>query len=485
VLLTGSILIGLDLIGLFPASADAVAESRIRLCEMLAAQAAPAAQRNDLAAIRGALLVAANQNEDVLSAGLRASNGRLLAASRDHRMHWDPDRPEGSTSTHVRVPVFKDGARWATIEVRFMRAGPEGVLGTLWHRPLIRLVLLVSAVGFVVYLIYLRRTLRHLDPSAVIPARVRTALDVMAEGILLLDQDERIVLANAAFGARLGRSPDKLMGVKVSTLGWKRTSSPEALESFPWADSINLSLTSTGTTLRLETSPGELRVFVVNSSPVLDGWGRPKGAIATFDDVTELERKTVELEEALGMLEKSQEEIEHQNQELQVLARRDPLTGVANRRSFFAGLETQFAAARNRDQDLCCIMADIDHFKLINDTNGHAIGDEVIRRIAEALAAEVRSTDGVCRYGGEEFCILLPGAPIEAATRVAERIRGKVQSPGFTRVPVTVSFGVSSILFGATRPPDLINQADEALYASKEAGRNRVTRWDELDHTAA
>jgi diguanylate cyclase (GGDEF)-like protein len=129
-------------------------------------------------------------------------------------------------------------------------------------------------------------------------------------------------------------------------------------------------------------------------------------------------------------------------------------------------------------------MADIDHFKRINDTEGHSTGDEVIRRVAEGLASEMRSGDIVCRYGGEEFCIILPAAPIEAAVAVAERLRRKVELPGFARVPVTVSFGVSSSAFGATKPTELIDQADEALYASKEAGRNRVTRWDEMDAAA-
>jgi diguanylate cyclase (GGDEF)-like protein len=196
--------------------------------------------------------------------------------------------------------------------------------------------------------------------------------------------------------------------------------------------------------------------------------------------VTELERKSTALEEALTMLEKSQDEIRLRNEELQVLARRDPLTGVANRRAFFEWLEREFAASQREGEGLCCLMADIDHFKRVNDTHGHSAGDEVIRRISEALTAEVGSPESVCRYGGEEFCLVLPGTAIEDAVALAERLRQRIESPGFARVPVTVSFGVSSSLFGATKPIEMVNQADEALYASKEAGRNRVTRWDQL-----
>ncbi len=481
VALTCTILLSLDLLGFMPPPADTALEARIRLCETLATQVTPASQRNDLGSIRTALEVTVRRNDDALSAGLRAANGRLLVSSGDHRMLWNPENPEGSTSSHVRLPLFKAGKRWATIEVRFTELASSGGLATLWERPLLRLLILFAGVGFVTYLFYMRRTLRHLDPSAVIPTRVQAALDVMSEGVLLLDPQERIVLANEAFAERLGRSPTKLLGVKASELGWKRSDLPQTSEVFPWVEAIRDSRTSVGTALQIEVASGEERIFVVNGSPVLDGWGHSKGAIVTFDDVTELERKSAALEEALAMLEKSQDEIRLRNEELQVLAKRDPLTGVANRRAFFEWLDPQFAVARRAGQEMCCVMADIDHFKRINDTHGHSAGDEVIRRIAEALTAEVRSGDSVCRYGGEEFCVALPGAPIEAAAALAERLRRKIKSPGFARVPVTVSFGVSSIRFGATKPNELINQADEALYASKQAGRDRVTRWDEMN----
>jgi diguanylate cyclase (GGDEF)-like protein/PAS domain S-box-containing protein len=480
VVLTCTILISLDLLGFVPAPADTALNARVRLCETLATQTAPAAQRNDMASIRAAIETTVRRNDEVLSAGMRAADGRLLVASGDHQMLWNPQGEEGSTPSHVRLPLFKGGKPWATIEVRFHELGSEGWLAALWERPLLRLLGLFAALGFVTYLFYMRRTLRHLDPSAVIPTRVQAALDVMAEGVLLLDQQERIVLANAAFAERLGRSPTKLLGLKASALDWKRPDSSEANDPFPWMEAIRESRTSVGSVLQIEVGDDEKRIFVVNGSPVLDGWGRSKGAIVTFDDVTELERKSTALQEALVMLEKSQDEIRLRNEELQVLAKRDPLTGLANRRAFFEWLEHQFTAAKRGGQTLCCLMADIDHFKRINDTHGHSAGDEVIRRIAEAFTAEVRSGDSVCRYGGEEFCVVLPGAPIEAAAAAAERLRLKIQSPGFARVPVTVSFGVSSSRFGATKPTELINQADDALYASKEAGRNRVTRWDEM-----
>jgi diguanylate cyclase (GGDEF)-like protein len=236
--------------------------------------------------------------------------------------------------------------------------------------------------------------------------------------------------------------------------------------------------------MRLQTDDGE-RVFIVNGSPVLDGFGKPTGAIATFDDLTELEQKSRELERTLVLLEKSQYEIRLQNEQLgleneqlEVEAAHDPLTGVANRRAFMEVIEAAFAVAQETDRNCCCIMADIDRFKKVNDTHGHSMGDEVIQRIAEALGSQVRASDCVCRYGGEEFCIVLPDLAVEVATQIAERIRKKVEATGFASIPVTLSLGVSSISFGATSTGELIEQADEALHASKEGGRNRVTRWD-------
>jgi diguanylate cyclase (GGDEF)-like protein len=231
--------------------------------------------------------------------------------------------------------------------------------------------------------------------------------------------------------------------------------------------------------LLLTTPSGVTRSFVVNAAPVLDGHDKPVGAIVTFDDVSDLDRKTMELEQALVMLEKSRDEIRLQNEELQVLACRDPLTDVANRRFFMETHEERFAAARRNKRPLSCIMVDIDHFKRVNDNYGHQTGDRVILSVAGALKSAVRGADAVCRYGGEEFCIVLTGTELEGAVAVAERIRERVDSPGFAEVPVAVSLGVSSIEFGAKSLLALINQADEALYASKEGGRNRVTRWDQ------
>jgi diguanylate cyclase (GGDEF)-like protein/PAS domain S-box-containing protein len=485
VLLTCSILVILDLVGVLPPAEGVSLGERVRICESLASDAGAALSRNDLQSVRTTLELATRRNPEILSAGLRGADRRLLLATRDHQELWKPERDDGSTATHVRVPIFREGARWATLEVRFRDPATPGLLASLRERPLVRLVAWLSVLCFVAYLLYMRRTLRHLDPSSVIPARVQAALDVMTEGILLLDDKERIVLANAAFAERLGRSPRSLLGVEASSLGWKPGDPAQPAVSWPWVEAIREGRTSTGCTIEYQTPSGESRVFLVNGSPVLDGWGRPKGAIATFDDVTTLQAKTAELEKALSLLEKSQDEVRLQNEELQVLARRDPLTGVSNRRAFLEQFSPVFSRARERRRALCCVMGDIDHFKRINDAHGHAAGDEVIRRIAEVMTSVVGSHEMVCRWGGEEFCIALPGHSLDSATAIAEQLHRKIQLPGFARVPVTASFGVASLEFGAATLIELIDQADEALYCSKRTGRNRVTRWDRIEAIGA
>lgn len=152
----------------------------------------------------------------------------------------------------------------------------------------------------------------------------------------------------------------------------------------------------------------------------------------------------------------------------------EPLTGLQNRRRLDIDLASIAA-----DDAVAYVMVDIDHFKNFNDTNGHAAGDEALRQVSALLQSSVRPMDLVYRYGGEEFCVLLPGATAEEAAVVAERARTAVEAaniPGMENQPagvVTISVGVSDSAFGT--PSDLVERADAALYESKRNGRNRVT----------
>jgi diguanylate cyclase (GGDEF)-like protein len=162
--------------------------------------------------------------------------------------------------------------------------------------------------------------------------------------------------------------------------------------------------------------------------------------------------------------------------EVQRLATTDALTGVYNRRHFGELADTQLALALRNARPVAGIMVDIDHFKKINDTYGHRTGDEVIRAVAGALGSRVREPDVLCRYGGEEFAIVMSemhGNPVEAAERLRLAIAGLAVPGPNGPLNVTVSIGVAEL-----KPDDtlanLLARADEALYRAKQAGRNRV-----------
>jgi diguanylate cyclase (GGDEF)-like protein len=200
----------------------------------------------------------------------------------------------------------------------------------------------------------------------------------------------------------------------------------------------------------------------------------------------QLTQSNAALVRTVADLEVAQAENLLQHDKLEHLASRDPLTGCFNRRAFYEQFEKSFAESREHRTELCCLMVDIDHFKRVNDQFGHAVGDQAIQAVANCLNAELRLTDAVGRYGGEEFCLMFPGTTMAEASNLAERLRIQVEIEAGDRVRtalclvLTVSCGISSTAFGAQTPLELIDQADKALYAAKEGGRNCVMALDHI-----
>ncbi|WP_084395924.1 GGDEF domain-containing protein [Henriciella aquimarina] len=182
-------------------------------------------------------------------------------------------------------------------------------------------------------------------------------------------------------------------------------------------------------------------------------------------------------------LRESQKQIEKLNEELEEVrhqSMRDSLTMLANRRAFDKRLAAELSAAAEGDQNLCLVMADIDHFKTVNDTYGHRVGDEVLKIFARIITKNIKGQDMAARYGGEEFAVILPRTDLRAAYQLIDRIRVQFSKSNLVFKTsrqclgqITASFGIARYKPGIDAR-DLIEQADQKLYLAKNSGRNTV-----------
>jgi diguanylate cyclase (GGDEF)-like protein len=165
---------------------------------------------------------------------------------------------------------------------------------------------------------------------------------------------------------------------------------------------------------------------------------------------------------------------QHLLAETEKLARTDPLTALPNRRQFFRSGEAALTESRGSGQPLALLALDVDHFKRINDQGGHQLGDTVLREVAQCCRASLRNTDLAARIGGEEFALLLPATDLAQAQQLAERLRQEIAALQLPAA-VTVSIGCAELSPEMGSVDALLARADEALYAAKENGRNRVS----------
>ena len=176
-------------------------------------------------------------------------------------------------------------------------------------------------------------------------------------------------------------------------------------------------------------------------------------------------------------------EVDRLRNELEAIAISDALTGLFNRRYMDAQLKMALSYARRQQIPLGVVLADVDLFKSINDDHGHQRGDLVLKGVATAIQSVLRDEDIACRYGGEEFMLILPSTDLTGAIKCAERLRAQVQSKALSGIKVTVSVGVASTESHADLSvEDLIERAERALYAAKLRGRNMVvSEADDID----
>ena len=292
--------------------------------------------------------------------------------------------------------------------------------------------------------------------------RLRMIVNSMDQGLLIVEASGRIQYANPACDRYLGYKPEDLVGRRLA----------ELLEQAdaPAGDTIGQGTRE----VEIRHHDGSLRAMDLTLTPM------------HADD---------------GLFVALLHDISHHKQcedALQRAAMLDPLTKIANRRHFGAFLEKEWQRAMRNAQPLSLVVLDVDHFKLYNDTLGHAAGDACLQKVAQALQDHAaRPTDLAARYGGEEFVLLFGETPLDAATRLAEMIRAAVEALQMPhpRSPssawLTVSVGVATIV--PTQLDEIDNLfvcADRAMYAAKAGGRNRVeatligTAWDVVKDAA-
>ena len=293
-------------------------------------------------------------------------------------------------------------------------------------------------------------------------ARFRAFMDHSPAAAYIKDADGRMQYYNRSLATLYGVSTEAWIGKGDHEL-WPA----EMAQAFRQAD---LQVLAQEDQIELEERTpqpdGGVLTWKSYKFPFIDGDGRRCVAGMSLN-IT----KEKQIEEQLRTQE---EKLRRANARLEELSMTDSLTGLRNRRFFDMAFERDLAAARDAHHPLCLLMLDIDHFKQLNDIHGHAHGDSVLRQMGKLLPRLVRKRDRVCRYGGEEFAILLPATSAAEAFALGDRICSVIAARDWDTCNVTVSIGVASSSEASGDSRALARLADAALYAAKDAGRNRA-----------
>lgn len=471
------------LVGFWPDTQKSTLELREKTSENIGIQASLLIQAKDAARLQDFLNKSVKGNEQILSVGIRHNSGQLVMQSGDHNRFWKPPGNDSSMD-FMQLTITAGGQSWGKLEVAFVPIASGTLKGWLMQPTVISMSLLTLG-GLVLFVFYLRNVFKFMNPADVVPDRVKTAFDAFSAGVMMVDATGNIMIANKVFRAWGNDQNTELFGKPAQEISWIASVLGADPLAYPWNKAMHAMQSVNGWPLKIVPLEGKPIKALVNCSVIHDATGSIRGCLVTFDDVTELEEKNENLRKTMGQLEKSQEEIKQKNEELYRLATRDPMTGAYNRRAFYAEAEKIFEEYKASKKPLCALMTDIDHFKKFNDVHGHAIGDKVIVAFSKSLGVGLRTEDKLCRYGGEEFVILLPGAEAKVAYNIAERLRVEVEQragPSIRHtVPlnITSSFGVGVLEDDVVDLAMLVDRADQGLYVAKKSGRNRVKFYGE------
>jgi PAS domain S-box-containing protein len=301
--LTVSVVMLAFAVGIVPDRISAVREGNTSLAEAIAVHGAALVMRDDFQRLRADFNMIAERNANLLSLAMRRENGQALFATADHNELWQDMSGEYSSDAQVRVPIWAGEEKWGQLELRFKELNHGGLRGIM-ENPLLRTVLFVGALCFLVFYFYLGKVLRQLDPSKAVPGRVRSALDTLVSGLLVLDHKEQIVLANKAFADLVGKSPEALLGCLAGDLPWMDTEDNKLERGRrPWVQALEQGKAEKNRILRLVLASEEKLTFNINCSPVLGSGGKYAGVLVSLDDITQLEKKEIELRKSKDQAE--------------------------------------------------------------------------------------------------------------------------------------------------------------------------------------
>lgn len=304
------------LVELVPNHDRQVFEYRRDLAESLAVQYSALTERDQIETVKFSMETLAKRNQGILSLALLRETGTVVAQVGDHARAWVQPPGEESTLDFLQVPIFSGDQRWGTLQVVFRQANASD-LPWLLTDSWVRFLAFVSVTGFIGYLYFMKRTLRQLDPSGIIPTRVKSALDALTQGVVMIDTRDFIVLANEGFCQAVGKPLTSLIGSDLGTLSWRAAASSAPIMVHPWTEAIMDKQPQADRSLLLSLPDGESRKFIVNTVPIMDDGSIVRGALVSFHDVTELDRVNSSLREANSELELSRFKILEKNQELE------------------------------------------------------------------------------------------------------------------------------------------------------------------------
>ena len=299
------------------------------------------------------------------------------------------------------------------------------------------------------------------------PIARHTVLENIVEMVIVVDREDQILDMNRTTLEWLEKSSEEIIGQDIFDIF---PAPPQLADHYRTADAENHTFTF---------NDAKERIVDITISPIYNRRGELEGRVVVAYDVTE--RRIVEenLQNANEELKIKLEEIESLQAQLKEQTIRDPLTGLFNRRYLAEILDAEIARSERDNLHLSAIIMDVDHFKVFNDSYGHKCGDYVLQYLSNLLLDNTRRGDTVCRYGGEEFVILMPKVGIDVAFDRAEAWREALASSTIRYdeqdLSIKISAGVACFPVSVESSEELIKAADKALYHSKENGRNKVT----------